>query len=161
MFWFILGFIFAIIFTIINIFEDPDTANEQIKWFFKFLAVFEVCALICIVFSTMIVAISSEVEDMEKEIVYQYKLEAIDDETFVYWSDENYLICLTEYGIIRTYDMDKAYTTVRVVQEGEEPNVERITYPKYNDWRAYLTFGTLKNDDIIITLPKGVYKPIT
>ena len=161
MLWFILGFIFAIIFAIINIFEDPDTANEQIKWFFKFLALFELCALICIVLSTMVVSVSSKVENMEKEIVYQYKLEAIDDETFVHWSDENYLICLTEDGVIRTYDMDKAYITVRVVQEGEEPNVERITYPKYNDWRAYITFGTLKMDDIIITLPKGVYKPIT
>ena len=57
--------------------------------------------------------------------------------------------------------MNKAYITVHVVQEGEEPNVKCITYSKYNDWRAYLTFGTLKNDDIIITLPKGVYKPIT
>ena len=161
MLWFILGFIFAIIFAIINIFEDPDTANEQIKWFFKFLALFEVCALMCIVFSTIIIATFSEVENMEKETVYQYKLEAIDDKTFVYWSNENYLICLTEDGVIRTYNMNKAYTTVRVVQEGEEPNVERISYPKYNDWRAYLTFGTLKMDDIIITLPKGVYKPIT
>lgn len=31
MFWFILGFILAIVFAIINIFEDPDTVNEQIK----------------------------------------------------------------------------------------------------------------------------------
>lgn len=161
MFWFILGLVFAIIFSIINVYEEPDTVSEQIKWFFKFLCAFEVCTFLCLLVSTGVVYAFSNVEDMEVEVVYQYKLEAIDNEVFVQWSDENCLICLTEEGIIKTYDMDKSYITVRVAREGEEPNVKRISYPKYKDWRAYITFGTLEDDDIIITLPKGVYKPIT
>lgn len=159
MLWFILGFILAIIFAIINIFEDPDTANEQIKWFFKFLAFFEAAAFICLLLSTGIIYAFSNIENMETEIVYQYNLEAIDDKTFVYWGDENRLICLTEEGTIKTYNIN--YITVRVAREEEKPNIKRISYPKYNDWRDYLTFGTLEDDDIIITLPKGVYKPIT
>ena len=159
MFWFILGFILAIIFSIINIFEDPDTANKQIKWFFKFLTFFEAAAFICLLLSTGIIYAFSNIENMETEIVYQYNLEAIDDKTFVYWGDENRLICLTEEGTIKTYNIN--YITVRVAREEEKPNIKRISYPKYNDWRDYLTFGTLEDDDIIITLPKGVYKPIT
>lgn len=161
MFWFILGLITAIIFAIINVYEDPDTAGEQIKWFFKFLCAFEVCAFLCLLVSTGVVYAFSKVEDMETKVVYQYKLEAIDNKAFVQWGDENRLICLTEEGIIKTYDIDENWITVRVVREGEEPNVKRISYPKYKDWRTYITFGTLEDDDIIITLPKGVYKPIT
>jgi len=161
MFWFILAFILAVIFIIISIYEEPDTLSAQIGWFFKFLGLFEMCACVCLIVSTGLIYTFSNIENMETEVVYEYKLEAIEDNAFVHWGDENRLICLTEAGEIKTYNMDKNYITVRVVREGEVPNVKRITYPKYKGWRSYFTFRTLEDDDIIITLPKGIYKPIT
>lgn len=161
MFWFILGFFASVVFIIISIYEEPDTLSAQIGWFFKFLGMFEIFACLCAMVSTGLVYAFTEKENMESEIVYEYKLESIEDNAFVRWGDENRLICLTENGDIKTYDMTNKCIKVRVVRDGEVPNVKRITYPKFKGWLAWIALGTLEDDDIIITLPKGVYKPIT
>ena len=105
--------------------------------------------------------ISGSKEHSITEIENYHELQPMSDDAYIQWGSDNSAIGLLDNGYYQTYKLDNKSIFIKTCTDGEVPNVKTINYTKYNDYRGWLCIWNALNSETFITLPPGVYKPIT
>lgn len=136
------------------------------NWFkaeFLWMA-FATCA-VALMISGLLAVIYCEVPSSKEHSVIEvenyHELKPMSDNTYIKWGNDNSAIVLLDNGYYQTYKLDNVSVFIKTCANDETPNVKTINYTKYNDYRQWLCLWNAVNDETFITLPPGVYKPIT
>ena len=136
------------------------------KWFkaeFLWMA-FATCA-VALIISGLLAVIYCEVPSSKEHSVIEvenyHELKPMSDNTYIKWGNDNSAIVLLDNGYYQTYKLDNVSIFIKTCANGETPNVKTINYTKYDDYRQWLCLWNALNSETFITLPPGIYKPIT
>lgn len=140
--------------------------SEIWDWFkHEFLwAAFCTCA-VALMISGMLAIIYCEVPDGKEHSVIKienyHELKPFSEDTYIQWGADNSIVVLLDNGYYQTYNLDNKTVFIKTCADDETPNVKTIKYTKYNDYRQWLCLWNALSDETFITLPPGIYKPIT
>ena len=140
--------------------------SEIWKWFEgEFLAAAISTCAIALIISGLLAAIYCGVPSSKEHSVIEvenyHELKPMSEDTYIQWGSNNSAIVLLDNGYYQTYELDNNSVFIKTCADGEVPNVKTINYTKYNDYRQWLCLWNALNSETIITLPPGIYKPIT
>ena len=131
----------------------------------EFLAAAISTCAIALIISGLLAAIycgiPSSKEHSVIEVENYHELKPMSEDTYIQWGSDNSAIVLLDNGYYQTYELDNSSVFIKTCADGEVPNVKTINYKKYNDYRQWICLGNILSDETIITLPPGIYKPIT
>lgn len=140
--------------------------SEIWDWFkaeFLWMA-FATCAVALMISGLLAViycGVPSGKEHSVIEIENYHELKPISEDTYIQWGSDNSAIVLLDNGYYQTYKLDNNSVFIKSCADNEVPNVKTINYTKYDDYRQWLCLWNALNSETFITLPPGVYKPIT
>lgn len=165
MIFFLIAILITIIYSI-NQYVKYYKFSEIWKWFkAEFLwAAFCLCGVALILstmFSIACLDFPGSKEHSIIEVENYHELKPISENTYIQWGSDNSAIILLDNGYYQTYKLDNTSVFIKACSDGEVPNVKTINYTKYNDYRQWLCLWNALSDEIFITLPPGVYKPVT
>lgn len=165
MIFFLIAAVVTIIYSI-NQYVKYYNFSKIWKWFkteFLYTA-FCTCA-IALILSALLAVINCEIPSSKEhsviEIENYHELKPISDNTYIQWGSDNSAIVLLDNGYYQTYELDNSSVFIKTCADGEVPNVKTINYTKYDDYRQWFCLWNALDSETFITLPPGVYKPIT
>lgn len=140
--------------------------SEIWDWFkaeFLWTAVCTCMAAIAIsgLFAVVYCGIPDSKEHSAIEVENYHELKPMSEDTYIQWGSDNSAIVLLDNGYYQTYKLDNNSVFIKTCVDGEVPNVKTINYTKYDDYRQWLCLWNALDSETFITLPPGVYKPIT
>lgn len=128
------------------------------------MTAFSTCA-VALMISCLLTKIYCDVPSSKEHSVIEvenyHELKPMSEDTYIQWGSDNSAIVLLDNGYYQTYELDNSSVFIKTCADGEVPNVKTINYKKYNDYRQWLCLWNDLSDETIITLPPGIYKPIT
>lgn len=165
MIFFLIAIVIAIIYSI-NQYVKYYRFSEIWDWFkAEFLwATFCLCGVALVVsgmFSIACLDFSDSKEHSVIEVENYHELKPISEDTYIQWGSDNSAVVLLDNGCYQTYKLDNTSVFIKACSDGEVPNVKTINYTRYDDYRQWFCLWNALCDEIFITLPPGIYKPIT
>lgn len=165
MIFFLIAIVITIMYSIYRYIKYYDF-SEIWQWFKNevFYTLFATCA-VALIISGLLAVIYCEVSDSKEnsviEIENYHELQPFSEDTYIQWGTDNSIIVLLDNGYYQTYNIDNSTVFIKVCAEDEIPNVKTLHYKKYSDYRQWLCLWNAISDEIYITLPPGISKPIT
>lgn len=136
------------------------------KWFKTEFLWSAICScMVALVISGLLSVIFISAPDSKEhsiiEIENYHELKPMAEDTYIQWGSDNSAIVLLDNGYYQTYELNNSSVFIKTCADGEVPNVKTINYTKYNDYRQWFCLWNEIDDETFITLPPGIYKPIT
>lgn len=164
MIWFIIAILFAVGYSFHEYFKYYN--HRMIKKWLKNellygLIVFILLAFLISSLCSVIYSGPNSKTHSEYETIESYNLKPISETDYVQWCNDSSIVVLLDNGYYQTYKLDNPLIFIKTCVDNETPNVKTIKYTKFNDYRQWFILFNGIGKEIIITLPSGIYKPIT